>query len=76
MDRSSALAARREALAIHDAAGRAVDVGESLRWLCRLYWWSGDGVAAERAPGDRPGDPVRVRRGAGPSPDGQAPRYQ
>jgi DNA-binding CsgD family transcriptional regulator len=44
-----ALAARREALAIHDAAGRRVDVGESLRWLCRLYWWSGDGVAAERA---------------------------
>jgi DNA-binding CsgD family transcriptional regulator/tetratricopeptide (TPR) repeat protein len=59
-----ALAARREALAIHDAAGRPVDVGESLRWLCRLYWWSGDGVAAERA-GRRA---IEVLEPLGPSP--------
>jgi DNA-binding CsgD family transcriptional regulator/tetratricopeptide (TPR) repeat protein len=59
-----ALEARREALAIHDAAGRSTEVGECLRWLCRLYWWCGDGVAAERA-GRRA---ITVLEPLGPSP--------
>ena len=41
-----ALDARREALALHDAAGRAEQVGASLRWLSRIHWVRGDGAAA------------------------------
>jgi DNA-binding CsgD family transcriptional regulator len=46
---AEALDARREALALHEAAGRSAEVGDSLRWLSRLHWWAGDGDAAERA---------------------------
>jgi DNA-binding CsgD family transcriptional regulator len=44
-----ALATREQALAIHEEKGRRAEVGESLRWLSRLRWWSGDGAGGERA---------------------------
>jgi DNA-binding CsgD family transcriptional regulator/tetratricopeptide (TPR) repeat protein len=48
-DTARALTARREVLAIHEAAGRQAELGESLRWMARLEWWSGDTAAAERS---------------------------
>jgi DNA-binding CsgD family transcriptional regulator len=47
-----ALEARRALLAIHEAAGDALRVGDDLRWLSRLLWWSGRGEEAA-AVGDR-----------------------
>jgi DNA-binding CsgD family transcriptional regulator len=44
-----ALAARRELLALHEAAGRPAETGDTLRWLARLEWFSGNGPAADRA---------------------------
>lgn len=44
-----ALAARRGALALHEAAGRQAETGDSLRWLSRLLWWTGRGAEAEAA---------------------------
>jgi DNA-binding CsgD family transcriptional regulator len=46
---AQALEARRDALALHEEAGRDAEVGDSLRWLSRLHWWAGDGDAAEQA---------------------------
>jgi DNA-binding CsgD family transcriptional regulator/tetratricopeptide (TPR) repeat protein len=63
-DSARALAARREVLAIHEAAGRQPDVGESLRWMTRLQWWSGDTAGAERS-GRRA---IEVLEPLGPSP--------
>ncbi len=47
-----AIEARRALLAIHEAAGDALRVGDDLRWLSRLLWWSGRGEEAVAA-GDR-----------------------
>jgi DNA-binding CsgD family transcriptional regulator/tetratricopeptide (TPR) repeat protein len=47
-----ALEARRALLALHDAAGDALRVGDDLRWLARILWWSGRGTEAA-ATGDR-----------------------
>jgi DNA-binding CsgD family transcriptional regulator/tetratricopeptide (TPR) repeat protein len=47
-----ALEARRAVLAIHEAAGDARRVGDDLRWLSRILWWSGRGTEATAA-GDR-----------------------
>ena len=44
-----ALSARREELALHEAAGRRAETGDSLRWLSRLEWWTGDSAAAAAA---------------------------
>ncbi|WP_446217341.1 ATP-binding protein [Micromonospora sp. IBHARD004] len=46
---TEALAARRQALALREADGDAVPIGENLRWLSRLCWWTGDSVAARAA---------------------------
>jgi DNA-binding CsgD family transcriptional regulator len=43
---AEALAARREALALHKARGDRVREGDSRRWLSRLAWFDGDRVAA------------------------------
>ncbi len=47
-----ALEARRALLAIHEAAGDSLRVGDDLRWLSRILWWSGKGAEAAAA-GDR-----------------------
>jgi DNA-binding SARP family transcriptional activator/tetratricopeptide (TPR) repeat protein len=44
-----ALTARLSALDIWRAAGDAAKVGENLRWLSRLYWWTGRHEEAEAA---------------------------
>ena len=44
--------ARRALLAIHEAAGDRLRVGDDLRWLSRLQWWSGRGEDAAEL-GDR-----------------------
>ena len=41
--------ARRELLALHEAAGDNVRVGDDLRWLARVLWWSGRGAEAAAA---------------------------
>jgi len=41
-----ALEARRALLALHEAAGDPRCVGEDLRWLARILWWSGEGAEA------------------------------
>jgi DNA-binding CsgD family transcriptional regulator/tetratricopeptide (TPR) repeat protein len=45
---AEAIDARRAALAIWRAAGERRRVGDELRWLSRLSWFSGDRAAAER----------------------------
>ena len=47
-----AIEARRALLAQHEAAGETVRVGDDLRWLSRVLWWSGRG-AESAAAGDR-----------------------
>lgn len=47
-----ALEARRALLEIHEAAGDARGVGDDLRWLSRILWWSGKGTEAADV-GDR-----------------------
>jgi DNA-binding CsgD family transcriptional regulator/tetratricopeptide (TPR) repeat protein len=42
----AALTARREALALREGTGDAEHIGENLRWLSRLCWWTGQGAAA------------------------------
>ncbi|KAB1914482.1 AAA family ATPase [Micromonospora noduli] len=49
---AQALAARREALALREADGDPLRIGENLRWVSRLCWWTGDSPAA-RAAGTR-----------------------
>jgi len=44
-----AVAARRAALELREAAGDRERVGEGLRWLSRLHWWDGNRQAAEAA---------------------------
>ncbi len=48
-----ALEARRALLRIHEAGDEPHRIGEDLRWLSRILWWSGEGaeaaVAADRA---------------------------
>jgi DNA-binding CsgD family transcriptional regulator/tetratricopeptide (TPR) repeat protein len=44
-----ALAARREALELHQARGDRLREGDARRWLSRLTWFDGDGEAAVRA---------------------------
>lgn len=46
---TEAIAARRQALTIWQAAARHDRAGAALRWLSRLHWWAGDPVSAERA---------------------------
>ena len=41
-----AIEARRELLAIHEAAGDALRAGDDLRWLSRVLWWAGRGTEA------------------------------
>ncbi len=43
---AEAIAARRAALALHEARGDRVRVGDSVRWLSRLAWFTGDNAAA------------------------------
>ena len=47
-----ALEARRALLELHEAAGDSLRVGDDLRWLSRILWWSGKGAEAAAA-GDR-----------------------
>jgi DNA-binding CsgD family transcriptional regulator/tetratricopeptide (TPR) repeat protein len=47
-----ALAARREALVLREAAGAAGPIGDGLRWVSRLCWWNGRTEEA-RAAGQR-----------------------
>jgi tetratricopeptide (TPR) repeat protein len=44
-----AVAARRAALELREAAGDRERVGEGLRWLSRLHWWNGNRQEAEAA---------------------------
>jgi DNA-binding CsgD family transcriptional regulator/tetratricopeptide (TPR) repeat protein len=44
-----AVAARQSAVELREAAGDREKVGESLRWLSRLYWWDGNRPEAEAA---------------------------
>jgi DNA-binding CsgD family transcriptional regulator/tetratricopeptide (TPR) repeat protein len=44
-----AVAARRAALELREAASDRERVGEGLRWLSRLHWWDGNRQAAEAA---------------------------
>jgi predicted ATPase len=44
-----ALAARQAALGIWEAAADAEKMGETLRWLSRLHWWTGQREQAEAA---------------------------
>ena len=46
---AEAVAARRAALELWEAAGDRERVGEGLRWLSRLYWWDGSRQEAETA---------------------------
>ena len=41
-----ALEARRALLEVHELAGDALAVGDDLRWLSRLLWWTGRGAEA------------------------------
>jgi DNA-binding CsgD family transcriptional regulator/tetratricopeptide (TPR) repeat protein len=45
-DMKRALEARRELRERHEAAGDARAVGDDLRWLARILWWSGRGAEA------------------------------
>jgi DNA-binding CsgD family transcriptional regulator/tetratricopeptide (TPR) repeat protein len=47
-----ALEARHALLALHEAADDVLHVGDDLRWISRVLWWSGAGPEAE-AVGDR-----------------------
>jgi DNA-binding CsgD family transcriptional regulator/tetratricopeptide (TPR) repeat protein len=47
-----ALEARRALLALHEAEGDDLRVGDDLRWLSRVLWWLGRGAEAAEA-GDR-----------------------
>jgi DNA-binding CsgD family transcriptional regulator/tetratricopeptide (TPR) repeat protein len=47
-----ALEARRALLEIHERAGDALRIGDDLRWLSRILWWSGHGTEAAEV-GDR-----------------------
>ncbi|BCJ51349.1 hypothetical protein Asp14428_28240 [Actinoplanes sp. NBRC 14428] len=58
------LGARQEALALREAAGDTVRIGENLRWVSRLAWWSGRTAQAREA-GTRA---VEVLEAAGPGP--------
>ena len=44
-----ALEARRALLEIHEAAGDSRRVGDDLRWLSRILWWTGRGAEAAAA---------------------------
>jgi DNA-binding CsgD family transcriptional regulator len=44
-----AVAARRAAVELREAAGDREPLGEGLRWLSRLHWWDGNRQAAEAA---------------------------
>jgi hypothetical protein len=44
-----AVAARRAAMELREAAGDRERVGEGLRWLSRLHWWDGNRQEAEAA---------------------------
>ncbi|SNS60371.1 Predicted ATPase [Asanoa hainanensis] len=44
---AEAVTARRNALALREAAGDREKVGDGLRWLSRLHWWDGNRTAAE-----------------------------
>jgi DNA-binding CsgD family transcriptional regulator/tetratricopeptide (TPR) repeat protein len=46
---SSALSARKEALAVREAEGDPEKIGEGLRWVSRLAWWSGQAAEARTA---------------------------
>ena len=43
---ADAIAARRAALALHEARGDRVRMGDNIRWLSRLAWFTGDNAAA------------------------------
>ncbi|SIN25498.1 ATP-binding protein [Micromonospora cremea] len=49
---AQALAAWRDALALREAEGDPLRIGNNLRWVSRLCWWTGDSTAA-RAAGTR-----------------------
>ncbi|MFC4019711.1 ATP-binding protein [Micromonospora sp. GCM10011542] len=57
-----ALDARRSALALREAESDPLRIGENLRWVSRLSWWTGDSTAA-RAAGSRA---VQVLESTGP----------
>ncbi|WP_328421328.1 LuxR C-terminal-related transcriptional regulator [Micromonospora sp. NBC_00389] len=46
---AQALDARRAALAMREAEGDPLRIGENLRWVSRLCWWTGDSTAARTA---------------------------
>lgn len=46
---AEAVAARRTAVELREAAGDWARVGAGLRWLSRMHWWNGDRRAAEEA---------------------------
>ncbi|GGO13157.1 ATP-binding protein [Micromonospora parathelypteridis] len=46
---AQALDARRAALALREADGDPLRIGEDLRWVSRLSWWTGDSPAARTA---------------------------
>ena len=46
---AEAVAARRAAVALREAAGDREQLGEGLRWLSRLHWWDGNRQEAEAA---------------------------
>jgi DNA-binding CsgD family transcriptional regulator/tetratricopeptide (TPR) repeat protein len=46
---AEAVAARRAAVELREAAGDTERVGEGLRWLSRLHWWDGNRREAEAA---------------------------
>lgn len=47
-----AVPAREQALEIRRESGDPLALGTTLRWLSRLRWWTGDGVAADVAAGE------------------------
>ncbi len=46
---SEAVSVRAAAVALREASGDRLRLGEGLRWLARLYWWDGSREAAETA---------------------------
>ena len=56
-----ALVTRRDELALHEAAGRPAETGDSLRSLSRLEWWTGDSAAADGGRPARDRDPRTAR---------------
>jgi DNA-binding CsgD family transcriptional regulator len=64
-DLVAAIATRDEAVAMRRAMSDDVRIGDNLRWLARLHWYSGDPAAGDRLAGES----LSVLLPLGPSPE-------